>query len=142
MQGKEVVVMKRILGIMALFSICFIVVSVVDAKSLRDVYLRAGYDTQVIIKNDTEAKFHTSVLATYLNEDAIKIENTVQKKDIIGIWRNEGQDYSTITTLNEGYELDYTLDYDDTEAIRSIWVNVTPGTTLKGNVYINNGHAN
>ena len=48
MQGKEVVVMKKILGIMALFSICFIVISVVDAKSLRDVYLRAGYDTQVI----------------------------------------------------------------------------------------------
>ena len=132
--------MKKILGIMALFGICFIVISVVDAKSLRDVYLRAGYDTQVIIKNDTEAKFHTSVLATYLNEDAIEIENTVQRKDSFGIWRNNGQDSSVITTLNEGYELNYTL-YGVADT-RSIWVNKTPGTTLKGNVYINNGHAN
>ena len=101
--------MKKILGIMALFSICFIVISVVDAKSLRDVYLRAGYDTQVIIKNDTEAKFHTSVLATYMNEDAIEIENTVQRKNDKGNWQNQGQDTVTVKSLNEGYEINYIL---------------------------------
>ena len=132
--------MKKILGIMALFSICFIVVSVVDAKSLRDVYLRAGYDTQVIIKNDTEAKFHTSVLATYMNEDAIDIENTVQRKNDKGNWQNQGQDTVTVKSLNEGYEIEYIL-YKVADT-RSIWVNKTPGTTLKGNVYINNGHVN
>ena len=140
MQGKEVVVMKKILGIMALFGICFIVISVVDAKSLRDVYLRAGYDTQVITKNDTESEFHTSVLATYMNEDAIEIENTVQRKNLIGNWENKGQDIIMVRSLNEGYEINYVL-YGVADT-RSIWVNVTPGTTLKGNVYINNGYAN
>ncbi len=85
---------------------CLFISTNVNAKSLRGVTMRSRTDTQHIVKYNTEALFHTSVLATSMNSSKISIENTVQRKNSKGNW-----------------------------------VNVTDGTTLVGNLYINNGHA-
>lgn len=136
MEGGDCV-KKKVIAMMAIV-VCLIVTTSVSAKSLRDIYLRAGDDVQVIVKNDTEAKFHTSVLATYMNASQISVENTVQRKNIFGSWQNKQQVYPLVKVLNQGYDTNF--DLKSTADTRSIWVNVTSGTTLIGNVYINNGH--
>lgn len=118
---------------------CLFISTNVNAKSLRGVTMRSRTDTQHIVKYNTEALFHTSVLATSMNSSKISIENTVQRKNSKGNWVNKAQVYPLVQKLNVGYETNFNL--YSTADTRSIWVNVTDGTTLVGDLYINNGHA-
>lgn len=131
--------MKRISLFILAVVVCDFFSSNVDAKSLRGVTLRNNADVENIVKYKTEALFHTSVLATSMNASEISIGNTIQRKNSKGNWVNKAQVYPLIKKLNIGYESNFNL--YSTADTRSIWLNVTPGTTLVGNLYINNGHA-
>lgn len=128
---------RKIISFVFLLLVVLITTNV-NAKSLRGVTLRANDDTQYIVKYNTEALFHTSVLATSINASEILIENTVQRKNSKGNWVNKAQVYPLVKKLNVGYDTNFNM--YSTADTRSIWVNVTSGTTLVGNVYINNGH--
>lgn len=130
--------MKKILLAGIIVVICSLTVINVYAKSLRGQTLRANTDVVAILKYDTVAKFHTSVWVTYMNESRIEVENVVQRKNSAGNFVNRGWFYPVIDHINDDYQSNFNL--VTTADTRSIWTNVTSGTTIKGDFYINDGY--
>ena len=128
--------MKKIIGMFAIVLVSIVSVTTVYAKALYNVTLYAREDRGVIL-NDTQSKFYTSLIASSKDSSTIKVENTVQRK-INGTYKTQVQLYPIVTELNKEYYNNIGL--KDSGYTRSIWVNVTNGTTIKCNLYMENGH--
>lgn len=118
----------------AVFSFTFIAVS---AKSLKEVTLNGQESGSLIVKYGTEADFHTSIYPTYLNENSINIENTIQRRNSSGNWNNIIQNRFPVSKVKRSYILNVSL--TKTADTRTIWWNIDSGTRVIADLYINNG---
>lgn len=118
----------------AVFSFTFIVVS---AKSLKEVTLNGQDAASLIVKYGTEPDFHTSIYPTYLNENSITIENTIQRRNSSGNWTNIVQNRFPVSKVKRSYILNVSL--TKTADTRTIWRNIDSGTRVIADLYINNG---
>lgn len=131
--------MKKALVLLIVFCLSTFTLNA-SAKSWKDITLYGGLGGISFVRNSTDGKCHTSVLATEMNESSINIKHQVQRYVGTSLSGTKGEGYTVVKTLNDGYEVNYDLG-SGTANTRAFYYNISPGTTLKGNVYLNNGWA-
>lgn len=127
---------KKVIGVAAICLASIISITTVRAYASYNVTLYAR-ETKEVLLGDTQAKFYSSIITSYLDAPSIKLENTIQRK-IKGTWTTQVQLYPVATEVNKEYYNNIGL--KDSGYTRSIWVNVTNGTTIKGSIFMDNGH--
>lgn len=130
--------MKKKIMLALFIGICFLTITSVFAKS-EFFSLKAGEAGSAIIKEGTHAPLHTAINASYMNEETISVQTTIQRKNLLGIWTNRASSNDVLKRsrdLNTAVETNFTSisGIADTKAI---WRNVTSGTTVNGTFYIN-----
>ncbi len=129
--------MKKIARVLAIFIVCCITITVPSAKSLKNTTLYGLDNTGIILKYNTESDFHTSIYPLYKNEDTIKMQNIIQRKDANGNWVKIIRNHFDITKTKRSYILNVSV--ANTADTRSSWFNLSRGTTIVADLYVNNG---
>lgn len=129
--------MKKIVGLLAILIVCSVASVGVLAKSIRDKQFNYK-DSVLIEKSNTESKFHTSILPTYLNMSDITVVNSVQRRNIFGNWVNKVQNEFFISSINKSYIINVNL--KSTSDTRATWTNFKENSVVTANFYINNGY--
>ena len=113
--------MKKVVSILTI--IMLVACSMLGVVSAKSQDGSIGYHENVyFVKYSTEGKFHTSIVASNVINGTIKVENTIQRKNLFGNWVNKDNDLET------------------TADTRTIWLNETQNSFLQGRFYINNGN--
>ena len=129
--------MKKVVKVLAILMVCSITVMSPSAKSLKSQALYGLDNNKQILKYGTEGKFHTSIYPLSKNADSITVQNIIQRKDKNGTFIKVVRNNMNITQVKRSYILN--VSFATTTDTRSIWYNITRGTTVTADLYINNG---
>lgn len=130
--------MKKIVMVLSILAVCCITVLVPSAKSLKGVTLYGEDKTELITKYGTEGNFHTSIYPLSKNEDTIQIINIVFRKNSSGNYVKIVRNTFDMKEVKRSYILNISV--KGTADTRSIWQNLTKGTKVTADLYINNGY--
>ena len=129
--------MKKVVSILTI--IMLVACSMLGVVSAKSQDGSIGYHENVyFVKYSTEGKFHTSIVASNVINGTIKVENTIQRKNLFGNWVNKDNDFFYMSYANQTSEINY--DLETTADTRTIWLNETQNSFLQGRFYINNGN--
>lgn len=129
-----------------LFCILLIISSTVFIKYTFAVQIKnkvlANASPNVPVRLDIDRTYDivfTRMVPRSISVSNIKVENTVQRKKLLGSWTNVGNKIFYVSSVDQKYEEDYNMVYHNEH--RSLWLNETSGSTLTADFTFDDGPA-
>lgn len=132
---------KKMMMIAVIVCCAFVSIITVNAEYKRGITL-AYDDTAMIavIDNNIESVFHTSIYPKIINRDTIDVYNLAHRKNILNQPTKKKSKTFHISYTYTSYILNSDFEDNSTKWARSEWWNQKMGSTLIGDLYLENGH--
>lgn len=125
--------------------VCCSLVAIISVNAGVKSNMVLDYDKsimQAVIDEKIEPKFHTSIYPETINRDVITVNNVAYRKNILNQPKNKKNKTFDINRTYKSYILNADFQDKSTKWAKSEWYNDKMGSTLTGDLYLENGYDN